>query len=67
MKEKSYDYQMKRVEEEPWAECCYHGVDSKKSSEMCQKLECLQKETELTTSFTQSHKQYLEDLKDEHG
>jgi len=67
MKEKSYDYQMKKVEEEPWVECCFHGVSSAKSSEMCQKLECKSTETDLTTSFTQSHKQYLESLKDEHG
>lgn len=67
MKEKSYDYQMKRVEEEPWVECCYHGVASAKSAEMCQKLKCKNTKTDLTTSFTQSHKQYLDGLKDEHG
>lgn len=67
MKEKSYDYQMKRVEEEPWVECCYHGVASTKSSEMCQKLKCSNSTTDLTISFNQSHKQYLEGLKDEHG
>lgn len=66
MKEKSYDYQMKRVEEEPWVECCYHGVASAKSAEMCQKLKC-NNTTDLTISFNQSHKQYLEGLKDEHG
>lgn len=67
MKEKSYDYQIKRVEEEPWVECCYHGVASTKSSEMCQKLKCSNSTTDLTISFNQSHKQYLEGLKDEHG
>ena len=66
IKEKSYDYQMKRVEEEPWVECCYHGVASAKSVEMCQKLKC-NNTTDLTISFNQSHKQYLEGLKDEHG
>ena len=62
MKEKSYDYQMKRVEEEPWVECCYHGVASAKSAEMCQKLKCNNTTTDLTISFNQSHKQYLEGL-----
>ena len=66
MKEKTYDYQMKKVEEEQWMECEYHSAVTVKSREVCDKLKCNQTDHKIS-SMNQSHVQYLSYLKDSHG
>ena len=66
IKEKSYDYQMKRQEEEAWTDCEYHGASSEYQREVSQRMLCHQDEEQSESKqnkFQQTHKQYLDQLK----
>ena len=65
MKEKSYDYQMRRQEEERWLECDHHGAGSEHSGRLSARMRC--EAAQPAAAFTQSHQQYLAELRDEHG
>ena len=65
LKEKSFDYQMRMVEEEPWVECDYQQAKTAGWDSACQKLFC--NKTEPVKTLDSSAQQYLCDLKDPHG
>ena len=65
LKEKSFDYQMRMVEEEPWLECEYQQAKTAGWDAACQKLFC--NKPEPVKTLNSSAQQYLCDLKDPHG
>jgi len=65
-KEKSYDYQMKRVEEEPWVETRFHQMKTKTWEEVSQKMFCGAMENDVK-SLDETPERYLYSLKDTEG
>eukprot|EP00095_Tigriopus_kingsejongensis_P006678 maker-scaffold25_size650667-snap-gene-0.17 protein:Tk06678 transcript:maker-scaffold25_size650667-snap-gene-0.17-mRNA-1 annotation:"dna-directed rna polymerase iii subunit rpc5" len=60
-REKSFQFQQKRIEEEPWTPTRFHHVKSTKWDGESQKLFCKKMDDEIT-SLSQTPKQYLEAL-----
>lgn len=55
---------MKRVEEEPWLDCQYHGTSSSHNAQISQRMVQVKDNADQTKQkFEKSHKLYLEDLK----
>jgi len=65
LKEKSFDYQMKMVEEEVWVECEYQQARTGDWDSVCQRLFC--NKTEPVKTLSSSAQQYLCDLKGSDG
>jgi len=62
-KEKSYDYQMKRVEEEPWVEAKYHQMKTRNWEEISQRMFCGAMDTDVK-NLNETPDKYLYSLKD---
>jgi len=65
-KEKSYDYQMKRVEEEPWVETNFHQLKTGAWEEVSQRMFCGKMEHDVK-SLDETPERYLYSLKDNEG
>jgi len=65
-KEKSYDYQMKRVEEEPWVETKFHQMKTGNWEEVSQLMFCAAMENDVKT-LDETPDKYLYSLKDANG
>ena len=65
-KEKSYDYQMKRVEEEPWVETRFHHINSATWEEESQRMFCGSMENDVK-SLDEKPENYLYSLGDSKG
>jgi len=65
-KEKSYDYQMKRVEEEPWVEAKFHQMKTGNWEEVSQRMFCGAMDTDVKT-LDETPERYLYSLKDPEG
>jgi len=65
-KEKSYDYQMKRVEEEPWVETRFHQLKTGTWEEVSQRMFCGAMEHDVK-SLDETPERYLYSLKDNDG
>merc|ERR1719357_1283439 len=65
-KEKSYDYQMKRVEEEPWVETRFHQLKTGAWEEVSQRMFCGAMEHDVK-SLDETPERYLYSLKDNDG
>eukprot|EP00092_Neocalanus_flemingeri_P009108 GFUD01009806.1.p1 GENE.GFUD01009806.1~~GFUD01009806.1.p1 ORF type:complete len:288 (-),score=74.70 GFUD01009806.1:67-930(-) len=65
-KEKSYDFQMKRVEEEPWVEAKFHQMKTYNWEEVSQRMFCGSMDTDVK-SLDETPERYLYSLKDAEG
>ena len=62
IKEKSYEYQQKKLREEPWVKTNFHNLKSQKWEEQSQKLFCRKMDEEII-NLNSTPSAYLDHLK----